>query len=280
MGGAQAQSAAQQDQVHGLQKQIEELREERGQVAGTERRLQEEVAKLSQERDAARKEIEILNQRLTAQAAEAQKAQAALVAERDLVISERDALASALQEAKEAHEAESTSLSKEFRAVIRQRDETVAKLEGERAAHQQQLDSVQTQASDRAAAESETRNRLEQENGRLRRERDEFGRERDDLRGRIERLFDNQREYLSGVGGVSSALTRRETSRIYSIPTPEPVAVSPSVYVMPKGKQIEKLGFVEAEIVEEAVPPNHEINIDLPRIRPIPVRPPQVRKLS
>jgi chromosome segregation ATPase len=264
--------------IAALRNEVSELKTR---LADTERKLREEIAAITAQREEARAEIAVLNARLTAQSNDAKKDRDAVDAERLAVTKERDALAAALKEAKESHESESTALSKEFRGVIRQRDEAVARMEGERAAHQQHLETVERQFNEKAIAEAEIRARLEQDNARLRQDRDDFGRERDELRERIEKLFDQQREFLTGSAGPGYSLPRRETARPqFTVPPPEPVQVHPNVYVKPRGRVTEPVDFVVENPPpreEPAAEHDPEKGVKLNPIRPLSVRPPQVR---
>jgi septal ring factor EnvC (AmiA/AmiB activator) len=191
-----------------------------------------------------------------------------------------ESTAAALKAEKEAHDADTAAIAREFRAALRQRDEAVAELKAERADNTDRIAALERDNVKSSLEVKEDQQRLEMELSKVRRERDNFAHERDELRARIARMLDQQRDFLTGMAESAPTPTAPPPSRRESrphVPPPaepmvEPVTVKP-VRVEPVRTSEKVIDYIEAEVVSE----EPDGGIHLPRVRPMPVRPPTIR---
>ena len=144
---------------------------------------------------------------------------------------------------------------------MRQRDEAVAALETERKAFDEKLGALERHRATVQQTEAELSSRFTRETQRLRRERDTLLRQRDELRERLEKMIEEQRQLLEEIGADPTRFARATGTD-----TGRPRA--------PKEANVIELVASDVE-----VPADLEAGINLPRVRPVSVPPPQVRIL-
>ena len=230
-------------------------------LAALEESLTAEIAALSSARDEAVRESTTLAQRLAAFAVESDRKLHDLKRDFDAVISERQTLVAQLDSAKEEHKAQSGIFAREFRGIVKQRDEVSSALESARSELADKSAALAREKANLEKVESEAAARLEREVTRMRRERDLLIRQRDELHTRISKAVEEQRQLLEDM----SAQTARHS--------PLPTDVTPPSRAERQPNVIE---ITAAQIVQHNDP---EHGINLPRVRPVPVPPPNVRIL-
>jgi chromosome segregation ATPase len=220
-----------------------------------------------------------------AKMAEKERAVAQISAELKQFREEFEELKKTLQTEKEAHDADSAAFAREFRSALRQRDEAITELEAERGEHRHQVSALQEEHSEHVRVHTEQKEQTESEMARLRRDRDSFARERDELRKRVSRLFDQQREALGGLMEGSAPLAsaapapRREPVRPYVPPPVEAPVVVPAP-TRSSGPRPTPVEVIEAELVAHEEENGEPKNFHLPPVRPMSVTPPSIRALG
>ena len=219
-----------------------------------------DAAKLALDRDNAKRESAAVAQKLTAlgidtdgRLAEAQKKIAALD-------TQNCNLAAEMGISREAHQAQSAEFAHEFKAVVKQRDEALAELEKERISYSRKTAELAQQQEALAKTEAELSARFERELARMRRERDVLLRQRDELRDRLQRMVEDQRELLDDLA--------HQTSR----------SIVNRSDVIPRTREPQEANVIDITSVSN-LPSEPDGNIHLQRIRPVPILPPRVRIL-
>ena len=230
-------------------------------LAAMEESLTGEIASLSSARDEAIRESTTLAQRLAALAVESDRKLRDLKSDHDVVVSERQTLVSQLESAREEHKAQSGVFAREFKGIVKQRDEVSGALETARAELAEKTAALAREKTNLEKVEAEAAARLEREVTRMRRERDVLLRQRDELHGRIAKTVEEQRQLLEEL----NAQTARHS--------PLPTDVAPPTRAE---RQTNVIEITAAQIVQHNDP---EQGINLPRVRPVPIPPPNVRIL-
>ncbi len=243
---------------------------------------QRTVQELTRARDDAQREVESLNQRLTSSGSEAERTIESLTHERDAQVSEARMVAAALEEAREAQRNEAANFARDYRAVQKQRDDAQAELDQERANLQQRGAALERERLAVATSQSEARALAERELAQLRTERDSVVQQRDDLRRRISQLIQQQRQVLEEqvVEPAAPAVpaARVETPVEAHVETVSAEQMETVRYVRPRAPRVQNVIDIEgAEVVQEE---DNSRRFSLPRIRPIPLTPPQIQTLG
>ncbi len=227
----------------------------------TETTLSTRIAKLTGDRDDARNESAVLAQRLGALSVESDRKLEELRRNLEDTVGEHRAIEAELEGAKEAHKAQSAVFAREFKTVVKQRDDAMSDAAAARADIREVTNRAALQRAEVERTEGELVARFDREAARLRRERDLFAQQRDELRDRISRMVDEQRQMLDEFAAQST--------RQVSLP-------SDVLQTTREPREDNVIDISEAEIVESV---DSERGINLPRIRPVPIRPPNVRVL-
>ncbi len=235
-------------------------------LADLEQSLTAQITSLTEARDEAIRESAALAQRLAAFAVESDGKFADLQRLHQEAVSERQTLTSQLDAAREEHKAQSGVFAREFKGVVKQRDDVTNALGTARADLAEKSDALARERANLAEVESDIAARFEREVTRMRRERDVLVRQRDELHGRISKMVEEQREMLEEF----NAQTARRS------PQPTDVVQKPHTERKRTAKESNVIEITAADIV-----PHHEPDrgINLPRVRPVLIRPPNVRIL-
>jgi chromosome segregation ATPase len=204
---------------------------------------------------------------------------AALTAERDRLRSEHLILAGELDESRESHKTQSSVFAREFKAVIKQRDDALARLEAERQSYEEKAAELARESAALTRREEEIGARFDRDLARARRERDSVTQQRDALRDRIEQLIEEQRKMLEEVAQQATRSASRQSEESSAAPTP---AKTSRETKSRREKQTNVIDISTAEVVPAEVTsaePEPENRLNIPRIRPVAIPPPQVRIL-
>ncbi len=268
-----------------------------------ERKYPVEIAALTAANEEAQNISSTVAERLAAMSLEFDQKHAKLAEERDAILAEKQKLTAELEEARESHKAQGGVFAREFKGVVKQRDDALALLEAERNRLAEKMSALEKERAAIAAAEMESKARIERELARFRRERDSVVHQRDSMRERIEKLMDEQRQMLEEVNtqATFSAMKREPSSAppppppapvSQPAPAPKPTAApppeEPAPEAIPESKPREARGresrrkesnvidITEAEVTPR---PEEEGRLKIQRVRPVVMPPPQVRVL-
>ena len=230
-------------------------------LEGVEETLTARIAALTDERNESIRESTTLAQRLASIAVESDRKIEELERTHAEANDERRALAAELETAKEAHKAQSGVFAREFKGVVKQRDDVAGALEAARTEIQEKATALAREKANLERVESDVAARFEREATRMRRERDVLIRQRDELHSRITKMVEEQRELLEELNSQSVRHT----------PTPNDI-IQPSR----AAKQTNVIEITAAQIVPDV---ESDRGINLPRIRPVLIPPPNVRIL-
>ena len=235
-------------------------------LADLEQSLTAQITPLTEARDEAIRESAALAQRLAAFAVESDRKFDDLQRLHQEAVSERQTLTSRLDAAREEHKAQSGVFAREFKGVVKQRDDVTNALGTARADLAEKTAALAREKTNLAKVESDIAARFEREVTRMRRDRDVLVRQRDELHGRISKMVEEQREMLEEL----NAQTARRS------PQPTDVVQKPHTERKRTAKESNVIEITAADIV-----PHHEPDrgINLPRVRPVLIRPPNVRIL-
>lgn len=235
-------------------------------LADLEQSLTAQITPLTEARDEAIRESAALAQRLAAFAVESDRKFDDLQRLHQEAVSERQTLTSRLDAAREEHKAQSGVFAREFKGVVKQRDDVTNALGTARADLAEKTAALAREKTNLAKVESDIAARFEREVTRMRRDRDVLVRQRDELHGRISKMVEEQREMLEEL----NAQTARRS------PQPTDVVQKPHTERKRAAKESNVIEITAADIV-----PHHEPDrgINLPRVRPVLIRPPNVRIL-
>ena len=235
-------------------------------LADLEQSLTAQITSLTEARDESIRESAALAQRLAAFAVESDRKFDDLQRLHQEAVSERQTLTSRLDAAREEHKAQSGVFAREFKGVVKQRDDVTNALGTARADLAEKTAALAREKTNLAKVESDIAARFEREVTRMRRDRDVLVRQRDELHGRISKMVEEQREMLEEL----NAQTARRS------PQPTDVVQKPHTERKRTAKESNVIEITAADIV-----PHHEPDrgINLPRVRPVLIRPPNVRIL-
>ncbi|HEX5175958.1 MAG TPA: hypothetical protein VFV83_02960, partial [Chthoniobacteraceae bacterium] len=246
-----------------LQQQIGVLRDENTVFAARVRNLEataaQEEKNFRQQTEEIASRNRLLEDQLKTLSAEFERAVEEMRRERDRFAAEKDAARAAFVSAEAAHTAQKAALAKEHEAAIKRRDEALAALEEASTRAQEAAEALTHEHMRREAAEAEAKERLERELARHQRERDLLQRQRDDLRGRLSRIVSEQSDLLDQMSD-------------HPIASGHPPETRPRSGA--KDDAVKVIEITEAEVVSA---PESETNINLPNVRPVQTRPPEVR---
>jgi chromosome segregation ATPase len=235
---------------------------------------QEKITSLIAALEKSERESAAVAQQLATNGVETDKQIATLTSEIDRLRSQHEALATEFDEARESHKAQSGVFAREFKAVVRQRDDALARIEAEHRSYEDKAAELARQTAELARREEEIGTRFERDLARARRERDSVVQQRDSLRDRIEQLIEEQRKMLEDVAQQASRSTSRRGEGLSITPPPAKPARGSKAR---REKETNVIDITTAEIVPAESEPEHRLNIQ--RIRPVAIPPPQVRIL-
>lgn len=223
------------------------------------------TAALIEERDLARHESTAVAQRLAAMALEADEKLGTAQALLEARIREKEALSEELEAARESFNSQSAVFAREVKTLSKQRDEALTALDTARANLQEKAAAL---ARERVTIEStveDVKHRTDREIARLRRERDVLVRQRDDSRTRITRMVEEQNKLLEELAAQAGRVPLN------------PSDVSPE---LAPAREANVIDISEADVVKDVASDDLiSSGVRPPRVRPVPIPPPNVRIL-
>ena len=249
------------------QRALEAIGEERDQVKTRLTELESksvaEIAALAAQREETAQERAALAERMATLTREAERTNIELRRECETLQNEKEAAIAELRAAQQLHTTEINASSREFNNALRERDEALTAAQGAEARLEEQAISIARERAELARLEAETKAQLERDAIELRKERDVFLRQRNQLRQRLARLLDDDRELLA---------TTDESAEV-EVPTIEVGEESRST----APRHAKEANVIEISAEERGA--EAEGSILLPQVRPVVVRPPQLRVL-
>ena len=222
------------------------LQEKLGQTDHVQDRHKADLADLRQAIDAARRENEQLGARAAASEQQLRDEIASLTQKMEQLIGEKHQLNARMEQLDAAHREQLELAAVETRNAHAAREEVAAELEAERTRRQGDIAAALRDRDEALRAAGQELTRIEQELARTRDQRDIFKREKDDLARRVSQVTEQQKRMLDDIA-----------TGLGHTPPSAPRPVAPSVIEVP----------------------SEEGNIHLQRVRPVPIRPPQVKIL-
>jgi chromosome segregation ATPase len=251
------------EKVEESEKQIAALRGENAlltsRLQNTEAAANDERAILVQQMRELADEKRALEKRVEVVSAESQQAIAQIRRQRDLFEAEKDAARAALVIAEATHKAESASFVREHQSALKSRAEAVAAMEEASLRAQEAAEALTQEHMKRESVEAEARERLDRELARHERERDLLQQQRDQLRSRLSRIVSEQSDLLDQMSDNPTLSAK-------------PVEARPLDTT--KDDDVNVIEITGAEMVNTA---ESEANVQLPQVRPVQTRPPEVR---
>ncbi len=222
------------------------LQEKLGQTDHVQDRHKADLADLRQAIDAARRENEQLGARAAASEQQLRDEIASLTQKMEQLIGEKHQLNARMEQLDAAQREQLELAAVETRNAHAAREEVAAELEAERTRRQGDIAVALRDRDEALRAAGQELTRIEQELARTRDQRDIFKREKDDLARRVSQVTEQQKRMLDDIA-----------TGLGHTPPSAPRPVTPSVIEVPA----------------------EEGNIHLQRVRPVPIRPPQVKIL-
>lgn len=249
--------AVKTEHVRALAAACAERDEARARIIELETKISTETAALTRERDETRQERAALAQRIAALEAGTERMMTDSRRQCDVLAGERRAALAELEIAQEAQKTQREAFARERDAAIRQRDEALAA-----AAQRTHVDARENtfalhRECDLQQLEAEVSGRFEYETARLRRERDTLLRQRDELRERVSRMVADQRDLV-------------EEPSHHTLKPMDATATA---------REPEENNIIDITADAVLTETETEANIDLPRVRPVAIPPPQIRVL-
>ena len=159
------------------------------------------------------------------------------------LIGEKQQLNARMEQLDATHREQLEVVAAETRSAHAAREQVAAELEAERARRQGDIAAAMRDRDEALRAAEQELTRIEQELARTRDQRDIFKREKDELARRVSQVTEQQKRMLDDIA-----------TGLGHTPPSAPRPVAPSVIEVP----------------------SEEGNIHLQRVRPVPIRPPQV----
>jgi hypothetical protein len=158
-----------------------------------------------------------------------------------------------LQAVHDSHKAKSEALAREFSTLINERDEASIAARSVKTRPERDREQGDDQPEDDLSA------RFEREIAVLRRERDTLLLQRKELRARISLL-------TAGPGDLAEEMVERAAQNMTTADVP------------PREREAQETNVIDISAVEIITENEAEANIHLPRVRPVAIPPPQVRR--
>jgi chromosome segregation ATPase len=229
-----------------------------------EKQVAAQIAALTEERDAARRESSAVAQRLAGMAVESDEKVAVLQRQLDVLAREKTALAKELDSITGNSNQQSGIFARELKTAAMQRDEAIAASESARELLKKQAAEFTRERADIERSVEERLARLERDVTRLRRDRDALLRQREELREKIGTVVEQQQKLVEDLTAQSGKLA------------PSPIDVVGRTRES-REREPNVIDITEAEILHPGDPDTSGVRP--PRVRPVMVPPPNLRVL-
>ncbi len=230
--------------------------EEKLQLAGTEREQQlGELGDVRSTLDATRHDHEQAASRTAATERQLRDEIAALALKVEHLVADKQQMAARIEQIEIANRQQLAQSATDTAAFAAERDGLRRELEAERFRREAELAKGLRESEERLRSSAQEVSRIDQELARTRDQRDNIKRERDDLARRVAQITEQQRRMLDDISG----------SFAQTPPSPPRPSVASTTHT--------------ASVIDVTPVPQEESNIHLPRVRPVQIRPPQVKIL-